>query len=117
MGAFNQASEVCFIAVFRVDALVVFDGVIAAQNAFPLCHPNGLNRHKPEGVDPHFCQPRQVGFKGSKRPFRAVLADIHFIDIGLTRPCGVIHCRALVRIVVCIIGGGLAGEKQAGCNK
>ncbi|MDO7713021.1 MAG: hypothetical protein MUQ05_05465, partial [Schleiferiaceae bacterium] len=62
-------------------------------------------------------QPRQVGFEGSKRPLRAVLADIHFIDVGLTRPGGVIHRRVLVRITVCIIGSGLAGEKQAGCNK
>ncbi len=80
VGGLHEVLQVVQRAELRVDAVVVLDGVGAAQAALAVPLADGMDRHQPEDVHTQFFEPRQVRLGGPKRALRRELPRVDLID-------------------------------------
>ena len=65
---------------FGVDALIVARGIIGPQRTLALRLADRVDRHEPQGIDPHILQAVEVRFKRLERALLGILPDVDLIQ-------------------------------------
>jgi len=73
-------------AKVRIDSFVVTDCIITAQRPFAFHDADGVDRHQPKNIDPHFLEAAQLGQGRSQRPLWGKLAHVQFINDSIAGP-------------------------------
>lgn len=86
MGGVDEGAKVLRRSEFRVNALVIFDGVIAPEGSFAVYFTDGVDGHEPEGTDPEVLYAIEIGLHRGEGAFRGVLAHVDFVDDLIADP-------------------------------
>jgi len=98
VGLLNGGLKVIHIAELGVDALVVLNGVVAAQLALAVLYANLVDGHKPEDIDAELLEAGEVCLHGLEGSLGGVLAGVYLVDYGILGPVNMLDgcLRALL---------------------
>ena len=84
----DEVLQVVERAELRVDAVIVFHRVGAAERAFSVLHADLVYRHEPHDRDAQFLQPRQLFGRGAEGALGRELPRVQLVDCRRLAPLG-----------------------------
>ena len=101
MGALDQCLEILHQAVFGIDAVIIGDGIWAAQRAFAVKLADRMDGHQPQHVNAQVLDARQVAGYALECALRAVAAHVDLVDDQAAKVFGCVLCHKCPFMFVC----------------